>query len=268
MVGALPTGDGAFVTTGLFPNGVWKLRASDGATIWQASISDAESGVGDCPLVSDGVRIFCDDVGPAKPGELAGVGVIGQERAYALDVATGAWRWNVGLETGIISPRNESAIPLYDNGGVFLGSAIAPYMHALDAASGTVRWRTKIHGPVLGGIVATDRVLYFGDLQGYLWALDETTGKVLGSKKMGTPFNVGSPIVVGRTLVIGSTTGRVTALPLDDIRSAHDAFVVSARHSLVTAARSRSTGADGGRAPCQGFAAEASSAVGSGAGKP
>jgi outer membrane protein assembly factor BamB len=65
-------------------------------------------------------------------------------------------------------------------------------------------------------------VLYFGDLQGYLWALDEATGKVLGSKKMGTPFNVGSPIVVGRTLVIGSTTGRVTALPLDDIRSAHD----------------------------------------------
>jgi outer membrane protein assembly factor BamB len=223
MVGALPTGDGAFVTTGLFPNGVWKLRASDGATIWRASISDAESGVGDCPPVSDGVRIFCDDVGPAKRGEVAGVGVQGQGRAYALDSATGAWRWNVGLETGDIPPRNEAAIPLYDNGTVFLGSAIAPYMHALDAASGALRWRTKVQGPVLGGIVATDGVLYFGDLQGYLWALDEASGKVLGSKKIGTPFNVGSPIVVGRTLVIGSTTGRVTALPLDDIRSAHDA---------------------------------------------
>jgi eukaryotic-like serine/threonine-protein kinase len=223
MVGALPTGEGAFVTMGLFPNGVWKLRASDGATIWNAGISDAESGVGDCPPVSDGVRIFCDDVGPAKRGDLAGVGAQGQGRAYALDSATGAWRWNVGLETGLIPPRNESAIPLYDNGGVFLGSAIAPYMHALDAASGAIRWSTKVHGPVPGGIVATDGVLYFGDLQGYLWALDEATGKVLGSKKMGTSFNVGSPIVVGRTLVIGSTTGRVTALPLDDIRSAHDA---------------------------------------------
>jgi len=202
MVGALPTGDGAFVTTGLFPSGVWKVRASDGATIWRASISDAESGVGDCPPVSDGVRIFCDDVGPAKPGELAGVGVMGQGRAYAVDSATGAWRWNVGLETGLVPPRNEVAIPLYDNGAVFLGSAIAPYMHAVDAASGTLRWRTKVHGPVPGGIVATGGVLYFGDLQGYLWALDEATGKVLGSKKMGTPFNVGSPIVVGGTLVI------------------------------------------------------------------
>ena len=224
MVGALPTGDGAFVTTGLFPNVVLKLRASDGATIWRASISNADSGVGDCPPVSDGVRIFGDYVGPAKRGVLAGVGVRGQERSYALDSATGAWRWNVGLETGVIPPRNESAIPLYDNGGVFLGSAIAPYMHALDAASGTLRWRKKIHGPVKGGIVAIDGVLYFGDLKGYLWALDEASGKVLGSKKMGTPFNVGSPIVVGRTLVIGSTTGRVTALPLDDIRSAHDGY--------------------------------------------
>lgn len=223
MVGALPTGDGAFATSGLFPNGVSKLRASDGATIWHVSMSEADSGVGDCPPVSDGARIFCDDIAPVKPGELADVGVAGQERAYALDSATGAWRWNVGLETGVIPPRNETAIPLYDNGAVFLGSAIAPYMHALDAASGTLRWRTAIHGPVLGGIVAADGVLYFGDLQGYLWALDEASGKVLGSKKMGTPFNVGSPIIVGRTLVIGSTTGRVTALPLDDIRSAHDA---------------------------------------------
>jgi eukaryotic-like serine/threonine-protein kinase len=222
MVGALPVGGGAFVTDGLFPSGVWKLRASDGSTIWSHGLPAQVSGVGDCPPASDGRRIFCDYIGPTKPDDLAGVGVPGQERAYAIDAATGTWLWNVGLESAFVPPRNESAIPLYDDGMAFVGSAIAPYMHALDATSGRLRWRTKVHGPVKGGIVAADGVIYFGDLSGYLWALEETSGKVLGSKKMDLSFGVGSPIVVGRTLVIGSTSGRVIALPLDRIRSAHE----------------------------------------------
>jgi outer membrane protein assembly factor BamB len=222
MVGALPVGDGAFVTDGQFPSGVWKVRATDGATIWNAALPDAMSGVGDCPPASDGRRIFCDYIGPVKPGDLAGAGVPGQEHVYAVDAASGRWVWDVGLEAGMVPPRNESAIPLFDRGTVFAGSAVAPYMHALDAASGKLRWRTKVHGPVKGGVVAIDGAIYFGDFSGYLWALDETNGKVIGSKKTDLSFNVGSPIVVGRTLVIGSTSGRVIALPLDDIRSAND----------------------------------------------
>jgi outer membrane protein assembly factor BamB len=206
----------------LFPSGVWKLRAGDGSTMWSAGLPDQMSGVGDCPPASDGRRIFCDYVGPAKPDDLAGVGVPGQERVYAIDAATGSWLWDVGLETAVVPPRNESAIPLYDDGATFVGSALAPYMHALDAVSGKLRWRTKVHGPVKGGVVAADGVIYFGDLSGYLWALKEMTGTVLASKKMDLSFGVGSPIVVGRTLVIGSTSGRVVALPLDEIRSAHD----------------------------------------------
>jgi outer membrane protein assembly factor BamB len=95
-------------------------------------------------------------------------------------------------------------------------------VHALDAASGAQRWKTKVHDHVQGGLVALGGVVYCGDFAGYLWALDEKTGTVIGSKNMGTPFNVGSPVVVGKTLVIGSVTGRVVALPLADIRAAHD----------------------------------------------
>jgi outer membrane protein assembly factor BamB len=150
MVGALPVGGGAFVTDGLFPSGVWKLRASDGSTIWTDGLPGQMSGVGDCPPASDGRRVFCDYIGPAKPLELAGVGVPGRERVYAIDVATGNWLWDVGLEIGVVPPRNESAIPLYDDGIAFVGSAVAPYMHALDAATGKLRWRTKVHGPSEG----------------------------------------------------------------------------------------------------------------------
>ena len=40
---------------------------------------------------------------------------------------------------------------------------------------------------------------------------------------MHTRFNVGSPVVDGKTLFIGSDDGSVIAVPLDAIRSSHDA---------------------------------------------
>ena len=108
------------------------------------------------------------------------------------------------------------------DGRLYLGSAIAPWMHALDAASGLIVWETPTHGVVKGGVVAVDDAVYFGDLGGYLWALDAKTGRVIGDKLMHTAFNVGSPIVVGRTLIIGSDSGSVIAIPLERIRSSHD----------------------------------------------
>ena len=95
-------------------------------------------------------------------------------------------------------------------------------MHALDATSGMLVWETPTHGVVKGGAVDVDDVIYFGDLGGYLWALNAKTGRVVGSKFMHTAFNVGSPIVVGQTLIIGSDTGSVVAVPLEEIRVAHD----------------------------------------------
>jgi outer membrane protein assembly factor BamB len=83
-------------------------------------------------------------------------------------------------------------------------------------------WETPTRGVVKGGIVDVDDVLYFGDLGGYLWALDAKTGRVVGDKLMHTPFNVGSPIVVGTTLIIGSDTGSVIAIPLEKIRKSLD----------------------------------------------
>ncbi|MGB6519892.1 MAG: PQQ-binding-like beta-propeller repeat protein, partial [Candidatus Cybelea sp.] len=77
-------------------------------------------------------------------------------------------------------------------------------------------------GAVKGGIVEVGGIVYFGDLGGYLWALDAKTGRVIGVKNMHTPFNVGSPIVVGRTLIIGSDSGSVIAVPLATIRSSQD----------------------------------------------
>jgi outer membrane protein assembly factor BamB len=222
MSAALPVGNGRFVSSGVLDNAVWELKVSDGSTVWRAGFSAEGSGHGDCPAASDGTRVICNYMMPAPGQTYTIAGNKATQRAYALDVKTGAVVWDVPLETGVLPPRNEAAIPLLYDNRVYFGSCVVGFMHALDVTTGHLVWETHVHGVVKGGSVVSGGVLYFGDLGGYLWALDPRTGAVIGDKKMPSGFNVGSPIVVGDTLIIGSRTGTVYALPLDDIRSSHD----------------------------------------------
>jgi outer membrane protein assembly factor BamB len=222
MTAALPVGGGDFITTGVGSNAAWRLHADGGSVVWRSPFSTGASGIGDCPPVSDGTRVYCDYVSPVLPDTSTVIGDLTVERAYALRVADGALIWDVALESGSLPQRNEAAIPLLADGLLYLGSAIAPWMHALDAATGVLVWERPTRGAVKGGIVDVDGVVYFGDLGGYLWALDAKTGRVLGDKFMHTPFNVGSPIVDGKTLIIGSDSGSVIAVPLEAILSSHD----------------------------------------------
>lgn len=222
MTAALPVGDGDFITNGVGKNAVWRLHADGGAVVWQTPFSRGASGIGDCPPVSDGTRVYCDYISPVWPDSVTVIGDLTVERVYALRASDGAPLWDVALETGALPERNEAAIPLLAGGLLYLGSAIAPYVHALDARSGLLVWEIPTRGAVKGGIVAVDGIVYFGDLGGYLWAVDAKSGRVLGEKFMHTRFNVGSPVVDGKTLFIGSDDGSVIAVPLDAIRSSHD----------------------------------------------
>lgn len=222
MTAMLPVGNGDFVSMGVGSNAAWRLHADDGTLIWRSPFSKGASGIGDCPPVTDGARVFCDYVSPVFPDTSTVIGNLTVQRVYALDVNSGAPVWDVALESGSLPIRNEAAIPLLADGLLYLGSAITPWMHALDPGSGMLVWESPTRGSVKGGLVDVDGVIYFGDFGGYLWALDAKTGRVLGDKLMHTAFNVGSPIVVGRTLVIGSDSGAVIAIPLEDIRNSHD----------------------------------------------
>ncbi len=222
MTGALPVGSNAIVTVGVLNNEVDAIRVADGATIWHTAFPAEGSGHGDCPPVTDGTVLVCNYMMPKPPATYTSVDQPAIQHAYALDVRTGAKLWDVALEQGILPWRNEGAIPMMLDGVVYFGSAVAPYMHALDARSGKTVWETKVSSPVKGGIVSTNGHVYFGDLKGYLWSLDAKTGKVVGSKKMRSGFNVGSPIIVGKTLIVGSRTGSLYAVPLADIDSARD----------------------------------------------
>jgi outer membrane protein assembly factor BamB len=222
MVAALPIGSDRFVTTGVQENAVWQLRARDGSVVWKSALSPVASGVGDCPPATDGRRIFCNYIMPPTTATPVITGSTAIQRAYALDVTTGQKVWDVAIESGILPERNEASIPLVEDHTLFVGSALAPWMHALDPQDGHLKWRTQVHGPIKGGAVWLGGIIYFGDGGGYLWALDAHTGSVIGDKKMGTSFNVGSPIIAGKTLFIGSAGGTLLAVPLQTIRLNHD----------------------------------------------
>jgi eukaryotic-like serine/threonine-protein kinase len=219
MIGLLPIGGGLVVTAGIFPNRVFAFRASDGRIAWTYPLSSRDSGVGDCPPASDGTRVFGDYIAPPSANLEAGFGVPGVERVYALDAKSGGQRWNISLESGMVPPRNETAIPLVVGSRLYVGSAIAPYVHAIDTTTGHVVWRVKVSGAVPGGIVALNNRLYFGDLIGTLWAVDAGSGSIVGSLRTRTSYNVGSPIIVGGSLIIGSDTGSIMAIPLRRLRN-------------------------------------------------
>lgn len=222
MVAALPVSGGRFATSGIESNSVWLLNAKDGAVVWRADFSPVASGIGDCPAVSDDKRLYCNYVMPPStslPVQTERQAVL---RAYAIDLQSGKRVWDVQLDKGVLPKRNEASIPLLANGMLYVGSSVQSTMHALDPQTGAVKWVQSTRGSVKGGVVEVGGVIYFGDLGGYLWALDAKTGKVIGDKNTGTPFNVGSPLVVGQTLVIGSRGGTLVAVPLKDIRGSHD----------------------------------------------
>ena len=221
MSAILPVGDGRIVTNGVGATELQELNAGTGDAIWTHAFDASASGIGDCPAATNGTAIVCDYVA-APHGEALHVGDDAIEHAYALDAKTGALLWDVALEDGELPQGNESAIPLLEKHFAFVGSAVAPVMHALDAQTGRTAWSLVVRGAVKDGPVLKDGIVYFGDLGGYLWAVDVKTGNVVGDKSIGVAFNVGSPVIVGETLIIGSETGALLALPLESIRSAHD----------------------------------------------
>lgn len=206
------------VTSERPPESVTALRPSDGTMLWQHVFPpEVNDGVGDCPVATDGTRIYGMYLRENAPGSDTKT-----QHDYALDAKTGALLWDTAVEDGIAPPRNRAAIPMLYDGLLYDGVNVAPWVHAFDPATGKIVWSLHVAGPVKGGMVAKDGVVYFGDLDGYLWAVDAKSGSVIGSKKMADTFNVGSPIIAGNTLIIGGHHRLVFAEPLAAIRAGKD----------------------------------------------
>jgi outer membrane protein assembly factor BamB len=220
--------DRLYVSGGL-PAGIYALRAIDGSVLWSREFPIDYGATGDAPMARFGNELVTEYTeyvgrGDSKPRNQPPPppGVPVHHHILALDATTGKILWNRDVDVGGALVANESAIPLVYRGSIYEGSAIAPVMTSLDARTGRLRWQIRTHGPVKGGIVALDGIIYFGDLAGYLWAVEAQNGKVVGRLRTDLHFNVGSPIILNDSLVDGSTKGIVIALPLGSIRDGRD----------------------------------------------
>lgn len=227
MTGLIDGHDGRIYAPGSFPDVIYAWSARDGSAIWKHSLSSLYGGVSDGPMASTPDRLvgmYLVPLAQGPEGWVVQYGSLAQQHVYALDKRTGRLLWDRRLDTarGMAPARNESAIPLIYDNRVFIGSAVAPLVTALDPKNGRVLWQLRTAGAVKGGIVARDGIVYFGDLGGYLWAVNASTGRAIGRKREDAHFNVGSPIIVNDSLIDGSQEGTVVAVPLRWIRDARD----------------------------------------------
>jgi alcohol dehydrogenase (cytochrome c) len=101
------------------------------------------------------------------------------------------------------------------------GDGSEPYgaLRAIDPSTGERKWEFKYLGPSTAGLLTTASGLVFsGDADGYLLALDSRTGKLLWRYQMGATLHGTSPITYmldGRqhVLVPAGTTLTAWALP-------------------------------------------------------
>ena len=128
---------------------------------------------------------------------------------YAVDRATGeeVWRRKVA-EPGITRRGSNFSTggfigpTAYADGTIVGGTAVGgdPYLHAIDAATGEIRWQQPEAAATYAASVEANGVVFVGGTDFTLRGLDLRTGKVLWRQEM-TGVVAGGAVVVGNDVI-------------------------------------------------------------------
>jgi len=124
------------------------IRAQDGGIVWR----HAAGGVRQPPAI-DGDRLYLG----AEDG-----------RIVALDLATGAARWEKFVEGGVTA--------LAARRGLVYAGAGNKHLYCLDARNGAVKWPFRVGALITGHIAVDDERVYFAALDNLIRAVDRSTG--------------------------------------------------------------------------------------------
>lgn len=100
--------------------------------------------------------------------------------------------------------------PIIVDGIVYIGSTDT-YLYALDAQTGTLKWKQKL-GLMLSSVAVANRVVYIGSEYGTLYALDAKTGLLKWSYSIVGGGLPAAPVVVGGVAYFDSGNFQMYAL--------------------------------------------------------
>ena len=86
-------------------------------------------------------------------------------------------------------------------------------LYALDAETGTVRWKYSTENRIDFAPAVVDWVVYFGSRDGYFYALDARTGALLW--KFASGISISPPVVADGLVYVGADPGNLYALQAD-----------------------------------------------------
>jgi outer membrane protein assembly factor BamB len=159
---------------------------------------------------------------PVSDGEVIYVASM-DHYIYALDPQTGDLIWKTEDLGGqlVAKPALSSSGVLYI--GAF-GSRTdnverSSRLVAVDSGNGQILWSTPTRGWVWSTPVLKEDALYFGDNEGFVYALNAQTGDVLWQVQPDTSAKraiIGAPVILADQLYVGSKAGLLHILSLTD----------------------------------------------------
>ncbi|MCS7246904.1 MAG: serine/threonine-protein kinase [Anaerolineales bacterium] len=215
---------------GSYDHRLYVVHATKGELIWNYQ---TDGPIVSRPLIEDGNVIFgCADC-----------------RLYALNQLSGKILWSYYTGGAIYSS------PVFSGGHLFIGSDDA-HLHAVNLASGngvwkfdsgapirttpclyedklffgneygdflciefrgSLRWRFRAKRGITGSATIADHTIYFGSLDGAVYALDAKTGWQLWRFRLGKP-TISTPCVSGEYLLVGCVDGHMYCIDIPSVK--------------------------------------------------
>ncbi len=126
---------------------------------------------------------------------------------YALNAATGDWRWDARIDGEIWST------PVIDGDSLYVGT-LDKKLYALDITNGSKKWApVEVGGAIATPLVIHDNIVYFGSFDRHLYAVEATSGTL----KWKSEVEAGNwfwarPVIVNNLVYAASLDGKVYAL--------------------------------------------------------